>query len=520
VTVARLPGWLKFAIAGSTYARALRNAAQRSGGRVAPQLLSHIAAQPRAQPLPGLAEQARTPGALAPTPHQQGLQKMMARVPYATDEHNGDPNASATFQGLLRRRGMVHTTPAGQMTPHAQLMAERQQASAAAPTRVGPAPAPGKQRYNPGGDLNSLMDPKRPNPWATGMPEAHAERPPVADMLASLRSGAPAAPAPANMSMVAPNDATNAITRRRPRPPMPAPSEATGVMQRHASALPWIAGAAAPLALGAGLLLSKRGIRADLADRLHGTGDIHQKDVAQAIPANVQDQAARATQALAERGINPAGLRIAVDAPSGAGKTVLSKALAQQMGLRHHGLDWRPNLLYHQVMGGGDIENTPYAPHAGEIVEHQQLLRSYDPELFDVAIHIHKNPEEIRQQVLKRGRGARTYDLLNYDKSVAVGRKAFETLEGEAVDLGGGVMMKTRPSTGWGNNLERQLEAQGVDHTGLSRHEKLLSLHHGTRTTGKGWTPYVQNPFSAGEMTAMAASVPLGVMAARALTRR
>ena len=123
MTVARLPGWLKFAIvSGEAYARALSNAAQRSGGRVAPQLLARIKAQPRAQLLPGLSEQARTPGALAPTPHQRKLQKLMARVPYATDEHNGDPNAGATFQGLLRRRDMVHTTPAGQVTPHAQLM--------------------------------------------------------------------------------------------------------------------------------------------------------------------------------------------------------------------------------------------------------------------------------------------------------------------------------------------------------------------------------------------------------------
>jgi len=279
------------------------------------------------------------------------------------------------------------------------------------------------------------------------------------------------------------------------------------------------AGIGIPLAVGGSLLLNKPGIKADIHERLHGQGDIHAKDMAAEIPEAVQSQASQVTQALTARGINPAGLRIAVDAPSGAGKTVLSKAIAGQLGLRHHGLDWRPNMRMHQLMGGGDIEKTPYAPHAGEILEHQQLLRSYDPELFDVAIHIHKDPEAIKQQVLHRGRGARTVDLLDYDKSIGVGRKAFETLGGDAIDLGGGAMMKIRPQEGWGNALDQQLQQIGIDPTGLSRHEKLLSLHAGQKQTGSGWTPYIRNPFSGGEMAAMAASVPLGVMAARALGR-
>lgn len=281
------------------------------------------------------------------------------------------------------------------------------------------------------------------------------------------------------------------------------------------------AGIGIPLAIGGGILASKPGIRADIANRFNAPGDIHQKDVAQEIPAEVQAQAQRAHQALTERGINPAGLRIAVDAPSGAGKTVLSKALASQMGLRHHGLDWRPNLRFHQLMGGGDIEKTPYAPHAGEILEHQQLLRSYDPELFDAAIHIHKDAAAIKAQVLKRGRSARTHDLLDYDKSIDVGRKAFETLDGDAIDLGGGVMMKLRPQAGWGNQLDQRLAAGGIDPSGLTRHQKLLSLYSGKREErGAGWTPYMKNPFSGGETAAIAGSIPLGMLAARALAHR
>ena len=171
-------------------------------------------------------------------------------------------------------------------------------------------------------------------------------------------------------------------------------------------------------------------------------------------------------------------------------------------------------------MGGGDIEKTPYAPHAGEILEHQQLLRSYDPELFDAAIHINKDPATIRQQVLQRGRDARAHDLLDYEKSIDVGNRAFDTLGGDAIDLGGGATMKLRPQAGWGDALDQQLAAAGIDATGLTRHQKLLSLHGGQRVdSGAGWTPYVKSPFTGGEAAAIAASVPLGVMAARALRR-
>ncbi len=80
--------------------------------------------------------------------------------------------------------------------------------------------------------------------------------------------------------------------------------------------------------------------------------------------------------------------------------------------------------------------------------------------------------------------------------------------------------MKIRPREGWGNQLDQRLMQSGINPEGLSRHEKLLSLHGGKRTSGAGWTPYVRNPFSGTETLALGASIPLGVMAARALARR
>lgn len=474
--------WQKFAILGSTYARALGNAASRAGRSLEglQPALSQIAAQPQAKLRPGLSGFMREPGTLPITPQIAATQELAHALPWAGSDHTPGSLGLARANRVLDQRRLSSETPGGLMGFHQQKVTNLPlPPRTRAQTQVGPAPGWQPPKPPEEGAYASMMDRVLGRLHGTG--GAAAVRP--------------------------------AAT--------PASTAGTVVMRKAGAALPLAAGAAIPLAVGGAFLAHKPGIRADISNAIHQPGDIHQKDVEQEIPAEVQAQAARAAQVLAERGVNPAALRIAVDAPSGAGKTVLSRALARQMGLRHHGLDWRPNLRMHQLMGGGDVEKTPYAPHAGEILEHQQLLRSYDPELFDVAVHINRDPETIRQQVLKRGRGARAHDLLDYDKSIDVGRRAFDTLGGDAVDLGGGVMMKLRPQAGWGDALDQQLAAAGIDATGLTRHQKLLSLHSGQRQDhGAGWTPYVKSPFSGAETAAIGASIPLGVMAARALARR
>lgn len=284
-----------------------------------------------------------------------------------------------------------------------------------------------------------------------------------------------------------------------------------------AKAAPYALGAGIPLATAGALFANKPAIRSNIRNLMESKGTIQEKDLSAEIPQQAVDSASQAAQILQAQGINPASLRIAVDAPPGSGKTTLSRALSKQLNVKHYGLDWLPHNKWHSMVGGGYMDKMPRAPRAGEILEHYNLLRSYDPEMFDVAFHIHKDPEVIKQQILNRGRSAGVSTFMDYDKSLEIGRMAFDTLDGEAYDLGNGTMMKVRPTAGWGGEkIDAALQEKGIDPTGLTRHQKLLSLHAGKETHGAGWTPYFKNPFSHREMAAIGTSVPVGIGAAMA----
>jgi hypothetical protein len=79
--------------------------------------------------------------------------------------------------------------------------------------------------------------------------------------------------------------------------------------------------------------------------------------------------------------------------------------------------------------------------------------------------------------------------------------------------------MKLRPQEGWGSGLDEQLIAAGIDPTGLSRHEKLLSLNAGHAVHGSGWMPYLRSPLTPEDEDKIRSAVPLGAAAARALSR-
>lgn len=483
----------KLAILGSTYARALTNAAQRAGrdvGAMQP-ALSSIAQQPLAKLKPGLSSFVRERGALQPTPQQQGVQQLLHQTPWATDEHTGlrggSEYAVQRYNQLLEGSGRAHAQPGVDQAIQRNFGPAQPQMKE--PSQVRPLPQ-GAYRM-PGG----FTAPVGHNPFEL--------------MDETGRGNTRIGPAPMPQ-------------QSRPIVHTPTSTAATAVLRKTGAApgLPALARVGIPLAVGGGILASKPGLRANARALAEG-GSTKERDVSGELPEPAIGQANAIRDALVAHGLDPSSVRMGIDAPPGSGKTTLARALAQQAGMKHYGLDWEPGNWWKSTVGlGRNVEKMPRAPHAGEVLEHYMLGRTYDPELFDAMVHIHRDPEVLKQQLQHRGHGAYIGDLMDLQKSLGVADLGFDTLGGEMIDLGNGVQMKLRPREGWGDALDQRLMQAGVDPTGLSRHEKLLSLQAGTRTTGAGWTPYVKSPFSGGELAAIGASVPLGVMAAKALARR
>lgn len=151
--------WIKEAILGSTYARALANKAQRTGVPFAPEAFDSIAQQQRATLDPHASAFVRgrqAPGELPMTQERAGLTDMLHKTPWATDEHSGIRGGSeyavGRFNQLLDQTGRSHTTPAGQPDTHQRILSEFGPPQAARRSATQAKPAPGSPTYQlPGG---------------------------------------------------------------------------------------------------------------------------------------------------------------------------------------------------------------------------------------------------------------------------------------------------------------------------------------------------------------------------------
>ncbi len=169
--------------------------------------------------------------------------------------------------------------------------------------------------------------------------------------------------------------------------------------------------------------------------------------------------------------------RIGIDGLPGSGKSTLAKALAARLGM-----DW--------VCLDAELPDEPYRFDRDDAVyEHYRLLRTQDPDAFDVIVFLDLPVERIKEQILERGRGAITTEIMEYDLLARIGRLAFDLADGETLRVATSrLYLKVRPDEGYRveQNLNAALSAKGITQTaGLCKEEKLFLLNEGEARKGR-----------------------------------
>jgi len=251
--------------------------------------------------------------------------------------------------------------------------------------------------------------------------------------------------------------------------------------------------APAAIGLGAGTLLSAGGLiaatpalRSEFLYRLRSLGAGKQNF--RKLPNEAKVLSKKVADKLRELGVDPTRHRIAISGLGGSGKTTLSKGLHEELQFANgpQNLDRLPLSIL-----GRRVDRVKIKP--GAVYEQTHVLRQVDPEDFDYVVHLDVPQSELRNRLLGRGRAA-AYHFLNYDKLRSALRASFDTLGGEIHEIEPGVYLKARPASGWGaaENLNRKLVEMGIDPTGLSREQQILSLVEGRKSTGRGVLPYIR----------------------------
>lgn len=269
--------------------------------------------------------------------------------------------------------------------------------------------------------------------------------------------------------------------------PAPAPTSGRPWWRTPAAA----AGGAAVAA--GGLVASRPALRAHLMADLRGIGHGggHAVDRARALPPQALEHAKQIAAHLKAQGIDPAQARIGISATGGTGKSTLAKALSQELGMNVLHLDDAGKSL-----SGRDltkyVKNNPIA--AGTIAEQTHLMNQVDPDKFDALIHLEKPMDQIKAQILARGRGAAQLEGYDYDKLHKSIQTAFHNTMGEAREVVPGMRVKVRPQDGWQSEalLDTNLRLRGIDPNGMSRQRKVISLAQEAPERMPGVLPYMR----------------------------
>jgi len=255
------------------------------------------------------------------------------------------------------------------------------------------------------------------------------------------------------------------------------------------------AGVAGGLGLAAaGVVAARPALRAhalaDLKALRHGV-NAHEVERAKALPPEALRQAEAVAAYLRSMGIDPAKHRVAISATGGTGKSTLAKGLAQHLGMDVLHMDDVGKSLTGRNLKKwvGQNELKP-----GLIAEQTHLLNQVDPDKFDAIIHLDKPMEQVKEQILNRGRGAGQLDVYNYDRLHDAIQTGFHHTAGEAHEVTPGIRVKMRPPTGFQSEalLDRSLAEKGINATGMTRQQKILSVTTGTHQSGAGLLPYLR----------------------------
>jgi broad-specificity NMP kinase len=217
------------------------------------------------------------------------------------------------------------------------------------------------------------------------------------------------------------------------------------------------------------------------------------------IPDQVLKEVEQIEQYLRSRGIDPAKARIAVTGAGGTGKSTLARALASRVGSTHNLLDEMAPVRRKGARYARDFSGVQFDP--GTVSEQTHLLTEVDPNKFDVLIHLETPHSQVKDNLLKRGRGAYQEDLWNYPKVQKVLQEAFNSAGGEVHEFSSGRVKVSTPQSPAGFKNQEQYVEEVKDRFGSSkriktRKDAILSnavgkpkSHRGLATYVKGSTP-------------------------------
>lgn len=168
--------------------------------------------------------------------------------------------------------------------------------------------------------------------------------------------------------------------------------------------------------------------------------------------------------------------RIGIDGLPGSGKSTLAAALSSKLKFRWISLDYQ--------MPEGEYSFSENKA----IYEHHRLLRTQNPNVFDVILFMDLPIETIKDQIITRGEGAVNIELFDFELMQDIGKAAFNLANGKPLQISKSkLLMKIKPEGGFrvDENLAEKINDKGFEvPKSLTQEEKLFLLLKGEPKKG------------------------------------